>query len=406
MSKRFVVLIFFAWGLVISASAQSGPLPIGTVTNVGPGTCSGDQWISGSGVTCSHSIVNCAAASGVASLGMTYAYEGPTSPEGTIVFFSDGDGTTPTGSEDTSTCTYETCHSIKDYAGDYSAHYEVVQTAWDTTYNGNPADGWEDPTSGSGGSVGDAACRPATFIAYIRFGSGTNPPLWSKGGMCVQGESAGGAAAVFPMAWYGAGSGTGQNQNYIDKLSLLSSPSLSDIAQGCYYNNGVIPAPTEVCPSGQLGCNTFNSPPSWYQNVQYSGDGLGSVRGWAGDNNCGGPYDTNETEGNNWRAMSIVDGNIGTFSYPSTNITGWLCSSVVDNGAMNNSSPEAQLFFAQFTSSSQYEGLTINGVSGCGNAEEVGSGIPPSNYGVTYGWQAIEQDMEGVTNGCVSHHGQ
>jgi hypothetical protein len=46
------------------------------------------------------------------------------------------------------------------------------------------------------------------------------------------------------------------------------------------------------------------------------------VRGWAGDNNCGGPYDTNETEGNNWRAMSIVDGNIGTFSYPSTNITG------------------------------------------------------------------------------------
>jgi hypothetical protein len=32
---------------------------------------------------------------------------------------------------------------------------------------------------------------------------------------------------------------------------------------------------------------------------------------------------------------------------------------------MNNSSPEAQLFFQNFTSSSQTQGLTINGVTGC-----------------------------------------
>jgi hypothetical protein len=145
-------------------------------------------------------MVNCASASGVASLGITYAYEGPSSPKGTIVFFSDGDGTTPTGGENPVGCNEVTCHDIKGYANDYSNNYLVVQTAWDTTYNGNPADGWEDPTNGSGGSIGDAACRPATFLAYVRFGSGTNPALWTTGGMCVQGESAGGAAAIYPLA--------------------------------------------------------------------------------------------------------------------------------------------------------------------------------------------------------------
>ena len=100
---------------------------------------------------------------------------------------------------------------------------------------------------------------------------------------------------------------------------------------------------------------------------------------------------------------------IGTFNYPNTNITGWLCSSVGspgdNDGPMNNSSPEAQLFFAQFTSSSQYQGLTINGVSGCENAEEVSAGTPPSNYHETIGWKAIEDDMRDGTNGCASHHG-
>lgn len=114
--------------------------------------------------------------------------------------------------------------------------------------------------------------------------------------------------------------------------------------------------------------------------------------------------------------MSIVDGNIGTFDYPNTNMTAWLCSSVVNGGgSMNNSSPEAQLFFENFTLTSQFQGLTINGVSMCGNSEMVGPGVPPSFYigkvydlngdTVSVGWQAVEYDMtQDLQNSCFSHH--
>jgi hypothetical protein len=148
------------------------------------------------------------------------------------------------------------------------------------------------------------------------------------------------------------------------------------------------------------------------------------VQDWTGRTSCAGTSITSSADNSYWKSMSIVDGSIGTFNYPDTNITGWLCSSVntttcTQDCAMNNSSPEAQLFFSQFTSTSQYQGLTINGVGSCGNAEEAGAGVPPSFYIgkmynpnnpkqlVTNGWEAIEYDMVvDPQNKCVSHHGQ
>jgi len=97
-----------------------------------------------------------------------------------------------------------------------------------------------------------------------------------------------------------------------------------------------------------------------------------------------------------------------------TQITAWLCSSVVlGGGPMNNSSPEAQLFFQQFTSPSQIPfGLLINGVGNCGNDEDITNGAPPSNYvyanGVPMnGQEAVEYDMTlDPVNLCTSHHPQ
>jgi hypothetical protein len=394
MGRILAVLLVVVCALVVGSPAQSGPLPIGTVTSVGAGNCSASGWISGSQVTCNHALVNCPEENGVsvAQLGITFAYETPSHLNGTIVFFSDGDGTSPVGNQDLSPST----HNITQYATDYyNAGYQVVQTAWDME--------WEDPTNGSGGNIGSAACRPAAFLSYVRFGSSGNPALWTTGGMCTQGESAGGAAGVYALAWYGAGSGIGQHQNYLDKLSLLSAPPLADIEQGCkVVGEGLVLV--EVCPSGQLGCNSANNPLSWTQYVEYS-DAAAAVRDWSGLNSCAAGSTTSSANNAAWKAMSIVDGNIGAFSYPSTNITGWVCSSVASgDGPMNNSSPEAQLFFQQFTNSSQYQGLTINGVSGCLNDEQVGGGTPPSSYHVTYGWQAIESDMKDSVNGCVVHH--
>lgn len=347
--------------------------------------------------------ITCQSSNGVQPIGLYFGYLTPSSPNGTIVFFTSDDGTTPDGAVP------ESQHTIEQYASDYYStfSYQVIQTAWDNV-------AWEDASSdNSGGNIGYAACRPATFLSYVynRFYT----PIYQNNataGMCIQGESAGGAAGAFALAWYGAGSASG---GYIDKLSLMSSPPLSDISQGCYYDNGSYDPPVEVCPPGQLGCNATNNPVDWTQAIQYT-NALHGVREWTGDKNCGGPNNTTPAELANWKSMSIVDGNIGTFNYPKTNITAWLCSMVASGGGpMNNSSPEAQLFFQQFANSSQYEGLTINGVINCGNSEEVGPGTPPSNYTkikfegqyISLGWQAIEYDMvQDPINSCFSHHSQ
>ena len=56
---------------------------------------------------------------------------------------------------------------------------------------------------------------------------------------------------------------------------------------------------------------------------------------------------------------------------------------------MNNSSRQAQLYFGNFTSSSQIPlGLTIHGVSNCNGPEDVTNANPPQ-------FTAIKQEMVG-----------
>src|SRR6202167_4683465 len=361
--------------LSFAALAQNGPTCSVTIINSNSSNCTGNEWLPNL-TACEYAKVSCPTFNGVtiADNYITFGYKNPTgTSKGTVLFFSDGGGeTTDEDAGGTSTA----------YAEYYNAqNYQVVQTAWSSD--------WED-TGTSTKQIAYAAGRPAAFILWAYnnlFGSITQT---GTAGMCVQGASAGGAAAMYALAWYG-------QYSIIDKVSLLSAPPLSDVARGCYYlTNGLSRAPTAVCPSGQLGCNSYNSPASWTQAVNYTSTALGQVQTWTGDNNCGGPYETTGAELSAWKKMSIVDGNVATFNYPQTAITTWLCSSVANGGTMNNSSPEAQLFFQQFTSPSQYYSLVINGVGSCASSEEVGPGTPPQNYvnmGYTTGMEAIEYDM-------------
>jgi hypothetical protein len=108
------------------------------------------------------------------------------------VFFSDGDGTSPKGNADPDVTSY----NILQYAEDYFADsYQVVQTAWDSE--------WEDPSGNDhGGSIGYAACRPATFLSWVNTNLyGPIHQALSTAGMCVQGLSAGGGAGTYALAW-------------------------------------------------------------------------------------------------------------------------------------------------------------------------------------------------------------
>jgi len=70
-------------------------------------------------------------------------------------------------------------------------------------------------------NIRTAACRPATFLHWVK-GTPGNPGLWTQGGMCAQGASAGSGGLAYALAWYGEGSD-------LDKAVFLSGPVFSDI---------------------------------------------------------------------------------------------------------------------------------------------------------------------------------
>jgi hypothetical protein len=316
----------------------------------------------------------------VDDLGITIGYKSPTNAVGTIVFFSHSGGVTPTtypGQEQT-------------YASDYyGANFQVVQTQWDAD--------WEDTGTGTK-NIAYAAGRPNAVLNWVN--SNLYGPIHHNNlnaGMCAQGDSAGGAAIVYPLAWYGAGAQTG---GFIDHIELLSSPPLSDVEQGCEETG--TNATVTVCPAGQLGCG---STASWTSSPYYT-DALSGVRSWTSASKaitastCRFPGGNTLTSANQaWKAMSIVDGNIATFNYPKTDLTAWLCSCVYStdqlcDGTMNNSSGQSQLLMQNFQFSTQYFGLLINGVYACNGDEDVTNAHPPQQGN-------IEADME---TKCVSHH--
>ena len=234
---------------------------------------------------------------------------------------------------------------------------------------------------------------------------------------------------AYALAWYNAGAGgaASNGSGYLDKVVLENGPVFSDIFQGCEVQSGVNSQYTTICPPGttQPGCNSW---PGGGTNVfdyhlEYISPDWQSVEKWSGTPGppaCASTTGTTTTSGSGneetlWQQMSIVDfppppAAQPSFNYPNTGMSGWLCQSTTGemNGnpiPMNNSAPEGELFFLQFTSSSQAATfLSVNGVSQCPNApENVENGIvtvgpqtfgPPPTYSQQAS-QALINDMLG-----------
>jgi hypothetical protein len=389
------VCSLIAVGLVIlngcgggtSVSPPPPPPPSGSPSVVAGAvvTCTADFYSNSAipAVCQSATVEDCPNAS---NLGFTYSYDIPASPKGTIVFLSGAGGTDDSGDAG--------------FAGDYFAQgYEVIQIEWATDWevtNAPNADGTV--TTSYPANVQVAACRGATLLNFI-FNT-NNSTLYSGGGRCAQGSSAGSGAIAYALTFYGAGS-------YLDAVEMKSGPPIADFKQGCEEP----PAPNvTICPVGQFGCQLGGTQP-WVLSPTYTGAASG-VRTWTNDSSCAVP-NTNTTAASDqaWLQQSIVnDGtNNPTYSYPKTAMTAWLCQNLFEGTTCvggqggtpqdfcpNNSTSQAQIYYAKLTSGGNQPVASYNiyAVQNCDGPEGV-SGTDPTVAALNNlnGTTAIENDM-------------
>ncbi|MFZ0317609.1 MAG: hypothetical protein WAL56_00660 [Candidatus Sulfotelmatobacter sp.] len=350
-------------------------------------TCTSDFYSNSTtpAVCQSATVTNCP---NVSDLSFTYSYDTPASPKGTIVFLSGAGGTDDTGDQGP--------------AGFYFANgYEVIQIEW--------ADDWEytggNDTNTTTANVRLAACRGATLLNFI-FNT-NNSTLYSGGGRCAEGSSAGSGAIAYALTFYGAGS-------YLDAVEMKSGPPIADFEQGCEE-----PPPPEVkiCPVGQFGCQLGGTQP-WVLSPTYTGAASG-VRNWTGDSTCAVPGTTTSAASKTaWLQESIVNDGTGspTYSYPKTAMTAWLCQNLFEGntcvggqGGMpqdfcpNNSTSQGQIYYAKLTSGGNLPVASFNiyAVQNCDGPEGVAGTDPTvAALGNLNGTVAIENDMLAQ---CVKH---
>lgn len=331
-------------------------------------------------------------------LQFVYGVEKPTgTPSGTIVMLSGMGGGMAADTP-----------SLLEYVGSYvSAGYQVVQIAWGGL--SGPVD-WE-YTNVNGGSnpssIRAAACRPASFLNWVRNGG-----IWGNGGMCAHGNSAGSAAVAYALAWYNGGAATASNgQGYLDKVVLENGPVFSDIEQGCEISSGGTNNQyTLMCVSpGQAGCvgwNPAQDPPGL--SLEYVLGSQHGVNEWSGATGpaCGNNH-TQTTYNTNWLQMSVVDTTSTqqpSFNYPNTAMSAWTCENTAPGVPQNNSASQGQIFYQQFTSQSQAgNSLSVNAITGCQNAEGVDNGTVAAT-GHKPASDAILADMTTGSPACKARH--
>lgn len=373
----FAVLATFTVLIGSSVSwAQTNPLGLGNVTQFSP-LSSCPQGAHGSlplpqAACYAATVANCSShQSGVTipPLNATVAISTPSSPKGTIFLHGGGTGGDYFDATDNGQGT--------SYANQYfDSGFQVVQIAW----AGNWANNANNPPVKV---LKYEACRPATILNYVytNYGSGK--------AMCAQGHSAGSAAMAYALAWYGAGS-------YLNDVVLTSGPVFANVAAGCQY-----PYPTQfknpitVCPAGQLGC--IGS--SWTDSVQYLvSDGTAMSVAQATTNNpvanCnnynGSGSATTTSQDTNWLAMSVVSSG-ASYSYPNTSLSAFLCAT---GQSQNNSAAQGQLFYKNFTSSSQTLSYAVYRVNNCGGDEMIWDGTTSD------GSSAFTVSADAMINSC------
>lgn len=351
---------------------------------------------------CYEAFVNCPNTN---QISVIFGYVSPANPAGTIAMFSSSGGTSQ-GDSDYS--------FAMDY---YNDSYTVIQTVWGSD--------WEDtnglvPKANQTYNILTAACRPAALLSYL---NSTAPYHVSGKPMCAQGESAGSGSIGYGLTWYSTGS-------FLTNVELLSGPVFSNIQAGCQV--GSSPATCEnICSSAQCGgggtaaCGTqtcingsaFKCSPGtlnevamtpWTGDPHYISNYANAVQNWTGMLTPGCNNSQGQQTGNNnatWKAMSIVNGQGGTFTYGSgfQGMGGWLCYSYQEtNGSCgsacpNNSGPQGEIFYDQFSASNGggAGGYLITGIQQCKGAEGVGdlNSKNPDNTSQN-GQQAIEAHMK------------
>jgi hypothetical protein len=336
-------------------TAQSNRLPLGQVNlPVRSVTC---PLGFGSGTSCFGSTITCP---GTLDIGFTYGIVNPGGKDGTVVFFNGDDGTIP---------------GFAQYIAAYTPPFHDFQTAqvvW--------ASAWEDTGNGTGTSLKDAACRPATLMDWLL----NQKNVYSGGGMCAQGASAGSAAIAYSLTQFGA-------HQYLNHVELESGPVLSDLEVGCNPKS----RPVTVCPGNE--CLTGRKG-SWSDSPIYVDGSQTTVSTWTGAsgvNACAGGLGISQTQYATWESMSVVDGLTGsqsdsTFSYPTTTMSGWLCSKAPNchtASCQNNSAAQGQLYYQNVTTPK-----TVYRVDNCQSTEGVEQGTVPQLKNES-GLQAIIADM-------------
>ncbi|HUO24074.1 MAG TPA: hypothetical protein VMU61_00310 [Candidatus Aquilonibacter sp.] len=334
---------------------------------------------------------NLAGCPNAANLNFIYGYDNPGSPKGTIVLLG-GSGGVDVSSE---------ADSAGSYFGD---GYEVVQIQW--TYDWEATTVPVQYTGGTGtttypASIEVAACRPSTFLNFVFTTNNAN--LYSGGGRCAQGVSAGSAAIAYSLAYYAA-------KNYLDAVEMESGPPLADVEQGCEVPNA---PPITICgdnDGAQFGCMLGGTSP-WQLSPVYT-EQAPDVRKWTNDSSCANGQTTSAASGQAWLRQSIVnDGsNNPVFSYPHTAMSAWLCQSVHNSDLCvggqggsptedcpNNSSPQAQIYYSKLTRDpnnlpqSTYAIYAVQNCDGSEGVDGVDATVPA--LGNQNGEAAIEADM-------------
>jgi len=210
--------------------------------------------------------------------------------------------------------------------------------------------------------------------------------------MCAQATSAGAGAAAYSLAWFGASS-------YLKSLELLSGPTLSEIDQGCTYQQG---QQLTICGTTngtkQYGCTPYTT--TWTDDPIYVSFYKDRINQWSGLSGCAAPNNSGNLPV--WAAMSVVDGSSGTvsptFSYPNSHIHAWLCATsnpCNDGSCPNNSAAEGNDFYSKFSSTGN-PSFALTGVLNCKQEEGVTQGMDPDANGGHGGpaSASIVNDME------------
>jgi hypothetical protein len=358
--KRVSALAVLLFGLsIFSTHAQTVPLPYGMVQNQNNSrTCPAlSGWVT---ATCVDATMHCDASLNVDDIPFTYGYSAPSGTYlGTVVAFSGGNGMTP------ATALGGEAPALQAYL---AGGFEIVQVQWGSD--------WEESKNtfhGTYGNIQYAACRPAGLLEFVHNSTAANhanPVLFNPGGgMCAHGFSAGSAAVVYALAWYGAGWGS---TGYLDNVELLSGPVLTRIDYGCQVP--FAPSLDNICSGTSPVCNRAPNVNPWSAPEQF-GSWANYPRDWSNITTCDNQMGTNTDQWNPvWQGMSILSSSITSqqLSYPSTSAKAWLCADVFGaDEALNNSSSQGWLFYTQPGVSFMPGNWSVNAVTNCNGAEGV-----------------------------------